>query len=165
MTYKSSPRIKGNQLLLTIDGKDYWADCSECFIETGKADKDTVTFADAANGSGDVSYTLKFKAVQSTDPASFWSYIWDHAGETVPFVYAPHGNATPAADKPHFTGKVTIASKPKIGGAAGANTYDFEGEWQIEGTPEKVTTGAKVAGAGWDTGTGASSSGSTGTGK
>lgn len=151
MTYKSSPRIKGKQLLLTLGGKDYWADCSECYIEPGKADKDTITFADAANGSGDAAYTLKFKAVQSTDPASFWSFIWDHSGETVPFVYAPHGNATPSADKPHFTGNVTVGSKPKIGGAAGASAYEFEGEWTIEGTPEKVTTGTTVKGAGWDT--------------
>lgn len=164
MTYKSSPRIKGNQLLLTIDGTDYWADCSECYIEPGKADKDSVTFADAANGSGDASYTLKFKAIQSTDQKSFWTFVWDHAGETVAFVYAPHGNATPTPDKPHFKGNVTIANKPKIGGAAGAGAYDFEGEWTIEGTPEKATTGATVTGAGWDTGASSSSS-STETGK
>ena len=165
MSYKSSTQIKGNQLLLSIDGKDYWADCSECAIEPGKADKDSVTFADAANGDAAASYSLKFKAVQSTAPNSFWSFIWDHSGETVPFTYAPWGNATPTADKPHFTGKVTVGAKPKIGGAAGNKSFDFEGEWQIDGTPEKVTSGTKVAGAGWDTGTGSSSSGSTETGK
>lgn len=152
MTYKSSPRIKGNQLLLTIGGKDYWADCSECSIEPGKADKDTMTFADAANGAA-ASYDLKFKAVQSTDPNSFWSFVWDHSGETLPFVYAPHGNAAPTADKPHFIGNVTVGAKPKIGGAAGDKPYDFEEEWAIEGTPEKITSGTKVVGAGWDNGT------------
>ncbi|WP_297587729.1 hypothetical protein [uncultured Mobiluncus sp.] len=150
MTYKSSPQIKGNQLLLSVDGTDYWADCSECAIEPGKADKDSVTFADAANGSATASYSLKFKAIQSTDPKSFWSFIWEHSGETVPFTYAPWGNATPTADKPHFTGKVTVGAKPKIGGAAGNKSFDFDGEWVIEGTPEKVTTGKAVTGAGWD---------------
>lgn len=133
----ASTRIKGAALKLTIGtpGTDYFADVTKCTITNEEADKDTVTFADAAAG-GARQYYLNITAIQSTDSTSLWSYIWDHAGETVAFVYAPHGNATVEAAKPHFTGNVKIGPKPEVGGEAGsANTYTFESQWEIDGTP------------------------------
>ena len=133
----ASTRILGVGLKLTLDGTDYWADVTSAKITS--EDADVTTFEDAARGGGR-KYLLTFSAVQSTDEASLWKYIWDHSGEAVDFVYAPHGNATAEAGKPHFTGKVRIGNPPDIGGEAGiTNTYTFEGSWTItSGKPTKV---------------------------
>lgn len=129
-----STRIKGVALKLTLGtpGTDYWADVTSCKIGHEDADKDTVTFADAAEGGQQGK--LVGSAVQSTATASLWSYIWENSGEVVAFTHAPHGNAIPTADQPHFVGMVKIGNKPEIGGDAGAeNTYTFDFEWKIEG--------------------------------
>lgn len=152
MSYKSSDRIYGTGLLLKIGGKDHWADCTKCELKTRKADKGTTTFADAANGDAGQEWYFAISAVQSTDPTSFWSWIWDHAGEELEYVYAPHGNATPSPAKPHFTGKVKIENREGLGGGAGSSAYDFETEIPCTETPTKVTTGGAVEGAGMEAG-------------
>lgn len=131
----ASTRIKGRQLALQFDAEDYWADATACTLENEEADDDTTTFADAAEGGGRA-YFLNITAIQSTDTASFWRYVWDRSGETVPFVYAPHGNPTPTAAQPHFTGMCTIGPRPTIGGEAGRDTtYTFETRFDVDGVP------------------------------
>lgn len=133
-----STRIKGVALTLSIGTPvvDYKCDVTACTITNEEADSDVTTFCDAAAG-GARQFFLNLTGVQSTDAASLWSYIWDHAGEVVTFLYAPHGNAAASATQPHFTGSVRVGPKPEIGGEAGAgNTYTFESQWEIEGTPE-----------------------------
>lgn len=138
-----STRIKGAALKLTLGtpGTDYWADITAATIEPEDADQETVTFEDAA--AGDVSeYHLKITAIQSTATASFWRYVWENAGSKVPFTFAPHGNAAPSVDQPHFVGEVTIGPSPAIGGEAGKdNTYTFETDWVCAAKPT-LTTGA-----------------------
>lgn len=134
-----STRIKGKALLLTIGGTDQWADIMSAVLDSEEAEKDTVTFADAAEGGGQ-QFFFSISAIQSTDANSFWTYCWDHSGETVAFVFAPHGNNTATASQPHFKGNCVIAKKPTIGGEAG-KTYAFETRFDIEGTPTKAITG------------------------
>lgn len=139
-----STRIKGRQLALQFGTPsiDYWADQTACVLDNEEADSDTTTFADAAAEGGARQYFLSLTAVQSTDTASFWRYVWEHSGEKVPFVYAPHGNETPSESKPHFVGTCTIGPRPAIGGEAGAtSTYTFETRFDVEGTPV-MDTGA-----------------------
>lgn len=136
----ASTRIKGVALKFTLGspGTDYYADVTSAKIAHKDADKDTITFADAQDGSQ--AATLKGSGIQSTDSASFWSYCWDHSGELVAFTLAPHGNAAPSASQPHFTGMVKIGNRPDLGGDAGAkNTYTFDFEWDIDGSVAKVT--------------------------
>lgn len=122
-----SARIKGRQLMLTIDGTDQWADMTAVTIENEEAEADTVTFEDAATAGGARQYFLNITAVQSTETASFWRMAWDSTGTEVPFVYAPHGNELPSEAQPHFTGTCKVGPPPVIGGEAGrASTYTFE---------------------------------------
>lgn len=134
-------RIKGAALSLLIGTPpvDYRADTTTCVLDNEESSGGVTTFADAAAG-GSRTYFLNITAIQSTDPTSLWSFVWDHAGEVVPFTYAPHGNETPTAAEPHFVGSVRIGPKPSIGGEAGAtNEFTFETRWDVEGTPVKDT--------------------------
>lgn len=136
----ASTRIKGAALQLTIASTDYYADITACTITNEEADGDVTTFADAAAG-GTRKYLMNITGIQSTDTASLWSYIWDNAGTTATYVYAPHGNAVASATKPHFTGSVVIGPPPVIGGEAGAsNTYIFESVWECTAKPTKKTS-------------------------
>ena len=139
-----STRIKGIALKLSLGSPatDYWADVSKLSITNEAADGDVTTFEDAA-GAGSRKWLMNITAIQSTDAASLWSYIWENSGETVAFVYAPHGNTTPTASQPHFTGTVKIGAKPDIGGEAGSSTtYTFETQWELTTEPTKVITGS-----------------------
>jgi hypothetical protein len=103
-----------------------------------------VTFEDAAEGGGR-QFFLRGAAVQSTQSAAFWRYVWENSGEEdVPYTIAPHGNAAPTADEPHFVGTLTIGPKPTIGSEAStdrtsASQFDFEFEIDDEPT---MDTGA-----------------------
>lgn len=136
-----STKIKGVALTLKIGspGTDYKCDVTKATITNDEASNDEViTFCDAAAG-GARTFYLNITAIQSTDPNSLWTYIWKQSGGKVAFTYAPHGNAEPTAAQPHFTGQVTIGPRPEIGGEAGAqNTYVFETQWVIDGTPTMV---------------------------
>lgn len=130
--------IRGKNLLMTLGtpGVDYKCDVQSWTLEPGDPDTDSVTFC---NPDGEDTWTLKMTAVQSTDPTSFWAFVWEHAGEEVPFTAAPHGNEEPTAAQPHFVGVVKVGRKPAIGGDAGStNTYTFETEWDLVGEPTMV---------------------------
>ncbi|TCU48344.1 hypothetical protein [Curtobacterium sp. PhB146] len=136
-----STRLKGNALSLTIDGVDYWVDITSAKITPGDADKDVVTFYDAANGGGS-EYVLNMTAIQSLDPASLWRYAWDNSGKEVDYTYAPKGNTdAPRDDAPWFVGKTTIGTPPEVGGEAGADKeYTSDLAWKCDGKPKLVTT-------------------------
>ncbi len=132
-----SKRIKGQALSLSFDGEDYWADMTEAILDNEEAKGDVTTFEDAAAGGAARQHFLTVTATQSTDADSFWSMVWDHSGEIVPYVYAVHGNAVPSADRPHMTGTVKIPPKPKLGGGANT-TYTFQVRFDCEEEPTKV---------------------------
>jgi hypothetical protein len=135
-----SNRIKGTKLKLELGtpGEDYWADLTAYALDNDEADADVTTFEDAANG-GSFQHTLAGTAIQSTDSASFWTYVWDNTGEEVAFTLAPHGNAVPTVAQPHFLGTVKIGKKPTLGGEAGEGAFTFEFEWNLVGEPTKDT--------------------------
>lgn len=131
-----STRIKGTKLALDLGtpATNYWADIRSYELTNDEADSDVTTFEDAAGG-GARQYKLAGEAIQSTDSASFWMYVWENVGETVPFTLAPHGNEVPSASQPHFVGNVKIGARPKIGGEAGTGAFTFDFEWDVEGVP------------------------------
>lgn len=142
-----STRIRGNKkplLTLGSPGQDRSADVTSWTIENEEADSDVVTFEDAENGGGRQFY-LRGSAIQSTQSAAFWRYVWENSGETeVPYTIAPHGNAVPTADEPHFVGTLTIGPKPTIGGEADTSrtsAFTFDYEFEIDGEPT-LDTGA-----------------------
>lgn len=128
-----SPKIKGVALFLELGNPaaQYECDITALTITNDDAEEETQTFCEVDNDDAR-DFKMNFTAIQSTHSASFWSYIWEHTGDVVPFAYAPHGNDTPTEHQPHFTGTVKIGPKPTIGGEAGkTNTYTFENEWEI----------------------------------
>ncbi len=133
-----SARIKGRQLSLQLGtpAVDHWADLTSCILNNEELDEDTVTFEDAATPGGARLYFLELVGVQSTVPDSFWRMVWEQTGAEVPFTYAPHGNAEPTPEQPHFVGTVKVGPRPAIGGEAGRDsTYTFETRWDVVGVP------------------------------
>lgn len=135
----TSTGIRGNALTLSFGSPavDYKCDVTAVTLTNEDADQDVVTFCDAADGTTK-QWFLNITAIQSTDADSLWSYIWDHSGDEVAFTYAPHGNAVPTEDQPHFTGMLTVGSKPEIGGEASTsrtNRFTFESQWEVSGEP------------------------------
>lgn len=134
----TSTRIKGGALSLKLGATDYWADATNVVLES--EDADVITFYDASVAGRQFFFTVD--AIQSTESGSFWSYVWANSGANdIAFVYAPHGNATATADKPHFEGTLRIGAKPSIGGTAGASTtFTFSTRFDVNGEPELVTS-------------------------
>ena len=150
----TSTRIKANALQMTIDGTDYWADLSSVEMQSEPAASDSETFYDVSLG-GRPDYFFTVSGVQSTDTASFWRAMWDNAGEEVEYIYAPHGNSTATAAKPHFRSKnaaspqvvvstvrIPMRGSFVIGGQASADgTFSFEGvRMDIVGEPWLATS-------------------------
>lgn len=134
-----STRIRGKKLALNLDGVEFFTDISKCVLDNEEKSGGVTTFEDASKGE-DRTFFFDLTAIQSTDPTSFWSQCWDHSGEDVTFIYAPHGNAVATAAQPHFIGILTIGAKPSIGGEAGPNEYSFDTRWDVVGAPEKSAT-------------------------
>lgn len=150
----TSTRIKANALSLKIAGVEYMADLSSVELQAEPAATDVETFYEAGQGGvGDWYFTVS--GVQSTDSASFWKAMWDNAGTEVEYIYAPHGNATASATKPHFRSKnaaspqVTVSTVRipmrgafVLGGQASADgTFSFEGvRMDVIGEPFYATS-------------------------
>lgn len=135
----SSPRVKGNALSLLVDGIDYWTDASRV-----KLDGQTMELPLMCGGTQTLQLRSWFdvEAVQSTAIGSLWRLILDNPNRDVPFGYAPHGNAVPTEDEPHFTGILTLpGGRPALGGAAGIRTEQtFSVRLHIVQGPLRVTT-------------------------
>lgn len=136
-----SARIRGNKLpVLTLGspGTSHAADIISWRIENEEADSDVITFEDAAAGEGR-QFFLRGSAIQSTDSASFWRFVWENTGEDgIAYTIAPHGNAAATESEPHFVGTLRIGPKPTIGGEASTSTqsaFQFDFEFEIDGTP------------------------------
>lgn len=142
-------RIVGKTLSLSVGGQEYNCDITKA--ELVRQDADTtdsdsvVTFCDAAAGtSATQEWHLVVTAVQSTDTAggsngdSLHTLIWDAAdttgGDEFAFILAPHGNAAPTAEQPHYTGTVVVAegAYPSLGGEAGSNSFVFEYDFVVK---------------------------------
>ncbi|MGF6821181.1 hypothetical protein M2317_000067 [Microbacterium sp. ZKA21] len=133
----TSTRIKGKRLALTLGtpGTEVWQDVRGLTLQSDEPDDPT--FGEVADGAA--KWLLAGNAIQSTDAASFWSYVWENSGQRVPYTYAVHGNAIPSETQPHFVGHVYIGRKPSLGGEVGSAGYEFEFEWECDGEPTKVT--------------------------
>ncbi|MBB1482495.1 hypothetical protein H5392_01310 [Tessaracoccus sp. MC1865] len=131
-----SVRLKGTGLSLLVDGVDYWADATSV-IMIPEADENDRRYNDPRLNS----WWFEVEAVQSTDPGSFWSFLWDNRDKSVPFAYAPHGNPYASPEMPHFTGIVEVPGPAPLGGAAGRSVeHVFTTRLRIVQGPYRVTT-------------------------
>lgn len=132
-------RIKGDKLALSIDGVDYWADCTSVTISFSLGDAPEIGRMDVGGWRMDVG------AVQSTDPGSLWSLLWslwdESAGRDVDYTYAPHGNLEATTAQPHLVGTLWLPpfNPPPLGGDAGEDTeYSFTTRLYPLGQPRRV---------------------------
>lgn len=130
-------KYKGKDLSLTIDGEEVNLEGTSALLENEEADTDAVTFAELASGTP-LQWFFTINAVADYGTGSLWSTLWDNAGDTVPYVLKPYGNATPTTAQPHFTGTCTINAKPPIGGTAN-EVFTFEARLDVVGEPTRVT--------------------------
>jgi len=126
--------------ILGTPGTSYAEDLTSIVLENEDGDTDTVTFKDYADG-GSRTYFIRGSAIQGTNVGSLWKYNWDNSGSTsIDFVYGPNGNTVATTAQPHFTGKLTIGPKPRIGGeASGDGSFQFDFEFTVDGIPTVKT--------------------------
>lgn len=132
-------RIKGKALTFKIGTVDYYADATSIDLtsEESASSTDTVTFCDAANAVDTRDWYFDIESIITNDADSLWTYLWDNSGtQNVAYTYAPHGNTTPSATQPHFTGFVNIPSKPNIGGSSNS-TWTFKVRIDCTAEPTK----------------------------
>ncbi len=133
-----SPRVKGNALSFLLDEADYWADAVSVVMD---GEDEPVRILMAPDASQRIAWWFDVEAVQSTAAASFWTFLYEHEGQAIPFAYAPHGNPLPTPDEPHFTGVLTVPPPPRLGGAAGVDVEQtFTTRLPIVSGPLRVTT-------------------------
>lgn len=133
----------GTRLLtLTVGATEYAMQVSTCKIVSAETDSDFVSFADAAAGGGR-EYSLALTFVQDAATGSLWDQLWTNAGDEVPFLIRPYGNALATAGQPHIAG-TAIISEPDgdlFGGEADpspSNRFVTEVEWKCTEKPTKV---------------------------
>lgn len=132
-----SPRVKGTTLSMLVDGVDYWADVTSVVLD---GEDRTFDLFDGTVQSVRIRSWFDVEAAQSTATGSFWTFLYLHQGQDVPFAYAPHGNPEPTVDEPHFTGILTVPGPPRLGGAAGRRVeQSFITRLYINQGPLRVT--------------------------
>lgn len=128
----TSTRIKGKGLTLKLAGQDYAIDATSVLLEAEDS-TDGLTFSEVTSGARNWKITVE--AIQSTDNASFWSYLWTNAGSSsVAFIFSPWGNTSATSSQPIFSGTVQIPRKPDFGGVANEN-FSFTFELPVNGEP------------------------------
>jgi hypothetical protein len=135
----TSTRIKGRNLILSLDGDDYAVDASSITLTSEDKDGEVRTFADVTPPK---QWFFEIEGIQSTDDTSLWDWLWDHDGdEDIEFIFKPHGNAVATASQPHFTGTVEVKGKPPIGGAADTTfVFSYRLDLTADTEPERVTS-------------------------
>lgn len=131
-------KYKGKSLSIEVNSIEYNMDLTSIVLQNEESDDEATTFADLAAG-GAVQWFFEIEAVSDYSNSSFWSFLWDNAGDSdVPFTFAPYGNATPSTAQPHFTGTLNVGAQPPVGGTAN-EVFTFEVRLDVNGTPTKVT--------------------------
>lgn len=134
----TSTRIKGRNLVLTLDGTDYAVDASSITLTNEDQDGEVRTFADITPPK---QWFFEIEGIQSTDNDSLWDFLWEKDGDAANFVFKPHGNATASPSQPHFTGTVEVKGKPPIGGGADTTfVFSYRLDLLIGTEPTRVTS-------------------------
>lgn len=135
--------IGTRKMKIEVDGTEHTVSVSNARITSGAADADFLSFADAAAG-GSREYRFQGVAVQDLASASLWREIWDNAGDEVPVVLMPYGNAVPSVGEPHIEATCIIAEPDGdlVGGEANASAtarMTVELSWECTAKPNLVT--------------------------
>lgn len=119
---------QNSRLWLGNDPTEFTSDITKIGL-TGD-DKDDLSFGDIQ--SGDVTeFTLAISLFVVMQSGGLWLYLWQNAGDEVPFYYAPYGNDyfDESGTSPVFSGTAKIVRKPPVESEAaikGKTTVDVE---------------------------------------
>ena len=130
-------KFKGKSLSLLVDTQEYNADGTSVVLDNEDADSEAITFSELDNGDPK-DWFFQLNAVSDYGSTSFWTMLWENAGSDVAYIFKPYGNAEASVEQPHFTGTVTIKSKPPIGGEAGS-VWTYEARLDCTDEPTRVT--------------------------
>lgn len=125
-------------------GTEYTVDVSKAEVTSNPADRDFVSFADAASG-GARDYALELTIVQDPATTALWNKIWSAAGTDVPVIVKPYGNVAASTTQPWFSQTATI-TEPEgtlIGGEADSSStarFTVDVSWSLAGKPYMLTT-------------------------
>ncbi len=136
--------LTARTLTLTIATVEYAAQVFTAEVESGPADEDDVTYAEATAGGGRV-YFLNLKLTQDMASTGLWTTIFGSAGSDVAVLMRPYGNASASATQPHFTMTANVREPDGvlIGGEADSSTTKrqvVEVQWPLTAKPTKVTS-------------------------
>lgn len=140
----TNPRLRGNSgLFLTFDLDPDGAsspvsvadDVKQWELTNEDKDDSDLTFYEAAQGLGK-DYSLALTAISSTLAGSLWRFLWDNPGAEIGVVVGPHGNATPTAEKPHFTFRAKVGGKPQLSNEARVTNVGADFEHTLAGTTD-----------------------------
>lgn len=124
---------------LKIGATDYVSDIVSFELTSDDADTDSQTFAEY-NAGANRTWTLQVTAVfDGGSVGSLHDYLWVNAGSSATFDIAPLSGVT-STSKPRYTGQLRIPFRPDITvEASSESTFDYE--FEVIGTPNKVTSG------------------------
>jgi hypothetical protein len=126
-------RIKGKSIVFEVDGTEYAGQTSNVVFSSAVG---TLGFG---NYEDSLDFTCAVTGFQDTAAASLHSELWANPGATVTLTFAPHGNATPSAEQPHFTATGYAETVPDLGGAAG-EFFVYDITFILDGKPTRVTS-------------------------
>ncbi|MBT56593.1 MAG: hypothetical protein CMF72_24735 [Mameliella sp.] len=133
-------KFKGKNLSFTVDGEEFNADGTSVVLDSEDSADDATTFAELQDGDPQ-DWFFNLTAISDYASTSFWSVLWDNAGEDLAFIFKPYGNADASTSEPHFTGTVTVPKKPPVGGDAGT-TWTYTMRLDCTDEPVRVTAPA-----------------------
>lgn len=112
----ASTRIKAQNIVFKIGTTDYACDATSVSLELGDAPGDVRTFCEVSVGK---QWALTLEGITSGADESLYRVLWNNYGSEVAFSIAPHGNASPSADQPHYKGTVVFNELPPLSLTAG----------------------------------------------
>jgi hypothetical protein len=124
-------RIKGKSIVFEVDGTEFAGQTSNVVFSSAVG---TLGFGDYTDS---LDFTCAVTGFQDTAAASLHSELWANPGATVDITFAPHGNATPSAEQPHFTATGYAETVPDLGGAAG-EFFVYDITFILDGKPTRV---------------------------
>lgn len=131
-------RADGKNLSLVFGSTEVACVSTSVTLEPEDMPADMVTFADVMTGN-DKRWFFTVSGYPDYAAGSFWSALWDLTFDTaIPYLFKPYGNDVASTTEPHFSGVVTVDSKPPLGGAAN-RAWEFDVRLTCTGPPTRVT--------------------------
>jgi len=126
----ASTRIVAQNIVFKIGSTTYAPDINMVELTLGDAPGGIRTMTEVrANGE----WALKISGVVSGAATSLYQFLWSNFGTEATFTIAPGGNASPAADGPHYVGTVVINELPPLSLSAGDDA-SFEVTLRVKNT-------------------------------